>query len=226
MRRLFVCLPAALVVSAFGALPAAADFTEDVRRMGDPYRASQAEQKPAAKRRLARATTVEDERDYDVRPSFSDDEDDQPRAIQPRRSKAAQPATARKAAKRRTPARTARKAAHRTRAASMVPRRVRVAALPSGHQISGVASYYYSGHTTASGAKYNPDGLSAAHRTLPFGTRVRIRHLGNGRSVDVRINDRGPFIGGRVIDLSRGAAKVIGMIGSGLARVSVEILGR
>jgi len=226
MRSLFAWLPAALVVSAFGALPAAADFTEDVRRMGDPYRASQAPAKSAPRQRVARATTLDDERNYDVRPSFSDDEDEQPRATQPRRSKAARPATSRKAATRRTPAGTARRATHRTRKAAKAPRRVRVAALSSGHQIRGVASYYYSGHTTASGAKYNPDGLSAAHRTLPFGTRVRIRHLGNGRSVNVRINDRGPFIGGRVIDLSRGAARVIGMIGSGLARVSVEILGR
>jgi rare lipoprotein A len=89
-----------------------------------------------------------------------------------------------------------------------------------------VASYYQSGHTTASGARYNPDGLTAAHRSLPFGTRVRVTHLGNGRVVNVTINDRGPFIGGRAIDLSRGAARVIGMIGSGLARVQVEILGR
>jgi rare lipoprotein A len=78
----------------------------------------------------------------------------------------------------------------------------------------------------ASGARFNPDGLTAAHRTLPFGTRVRVTHAGNGRSVDVVVNDRGPFIGGRVIDLSRGAARVIGMIGQGLARVSLTILGR
>ena len=226
MRRFFACLPAALLVSAFGALPAAADFTEDVVRMGDPYRASQEPAKVAPRQRVARATTVDDERDYDVRPTYRDDEDERPRATQPPRSKAATPARSRKAATRKTVTRTARKGAQRVRQVSRVPRRVRVAALPSGHQVHGVASYYYSGHTTASGAKYNPDGLSAAHRSLPFGTRVRIRHLGNGRTVDVRINDRGPFIGGREIDLSRGAARVIGMIGSGLARVSVTILGR
>ncbi len=226
MRRLIACLPAALLVSAFGALPAAADFSEDVRRMGDPYRASQAPARPAPRQRVARATTLDDERDYDVRPSFSDDEDDQRRTIQPRRSKTARPARSREAATRNTSRRSAPKATQRVRHATRAPRRVRVAALPGGHLVQGVASYYYSGHTTASGAKYNPDGLSAAHRTLPFGTRVRIKHLGNGRSVDVRINDRGPFIGGRVIDLSRGAARVIGMIGSGLARVSVTIIGR
>ena len=226
MRRLFASLPAVLLLSTFGALPAAADFTEDVRRMGDPYRASQVPAKSAPRQRVARATTVDDERDYDVRPNFSDDEDERPRATQPRRSKAATPARGRKAAMRSTTARAAHKGTQRVRQADRAPRRVRVAALPGGHQVHGVASYYYSGHTTASGAKYNPDGLSAAHRSLPFGTRVRIKHLGNGRSVDVRINDRGPFIGGREIDLSRGAARVIGMIGSGLARVSVTILGR
>ena len=68
--------------------------------------------------------------------------------------------------------------------------------------------------------------MTAAHRTLPFGTRVRVTHMGNGRSVDVRINDRGPYIAGRIIDLSRAAAGVIGMTGQGIARVSVTVLGR
>ena len=89
-----------------------------------------------------------------------------------------------------------------------------------------MASFYYQGRVVASGARFNPDGLTAAHRTLPFGTRLRVTHIGNGRSVDVVVNDRGPFIGGRVIDLSRGAARVIGMIGQGLARVSFNVLGR
>lgn len=78
----------------------------------------------------------------------------------------------------------------------------------------------------ASGGRFNPEGMTAAHRSLPFGTRVRVTHLGNGRSVTVRINDRGPFVAGRIIDLSRGAAKVIGMTAQGVARVMVEVLGR
>jgi peptidoglycan lytic transglycosylase len=90
----------------------------------------------------------------------------------------------------------------------------------------GVASYYWQGTRTASGARYNPDGLTAAHRTLPFGTKVRVTNKRNGRSVVVTINDRGPFIRGRIIDLSRGAAGVIGMRSAGLAPVSVEVLGR
>jgi rare lipoprotein A len=195
--------------------------------MGDPYRASQA---AAPAKRVASATPLEAERNYDVRPTYRDDDDNRPRAVRSRRTKAAPPARIRGAGTRRATTKSVqRRTRHMRQAAGGKTRpvqRVRLAALPGGQMIQGVASYYYSGHTTASGARYNPEGLSAAHRSLPFGTRVRIRHLGNGRSVDVRINDRGPFIGGRVIDLSRGAARVIGMIGSGLARVSVEILGR
>lgn len=88
----------------------------------------------------------------------------------------------------------------------------------------GIASYYASGSRTASGAAFNPDGMTAAHRSLPFGTKVRVTNRSNGSSVVVTINDRGPFVGGRVIDLSRGAARAIGM--GGLAPVSLEVLGR
>ncbi len=102
----------------------------------------------------------------------------------------------------------------------------RSSAYVSGGGDSGIASYYWQGQRTASGAAFNPNGLTAAHRTLPFGTRVRVTHLGNGRTVDVTINDRGPFIAGRIIDLSRGAASVIGMTGQGLARVKMEVIGR
>ncbi len=93
----------------------------------------------------------------------------------------------------------------------------------------GIASFYgayFAGKKTASGERFNPSRMTAAHRTLPFGTRVRVTNMRNGRSVVVRINDRGPFIRGRVIDLSRGAAGVIGMIGRGIAPVRVEVLGR
>lgn len=84
----------------------------------------------------------------------------------------------------------------------------------------GVASWYGSGRKTANGEPFNPNGLTAAHRTLPFGTMVRVTNHRNGRSVTVRINDRGPFIGGRSIDLARGAARAIGM--SGTQSVSME----
>jgi rare lipoprotein A (peptidoglycan hydrolase) len=82
------------------------------------------------------------------------------------------------------------------------------------------------GTMTASGKRFNHNAMTAAHRTLPFGTKVRVTNLRNGRSVIVTINDRGPFTGGRIIDLSRGAAQKIGMIKSGVARVRVDVLGR
>lgn len=87
-----------------------------------------------------------------------------------------------------------------------------------------VASYYYHGHTTANGEAYNPDGLTAAHKTLPFGTKVKVTNPLNGKSIIVRINDRGPFTKGREIDLSRGAAKAIGIINQGVARIIMEVL--
>jgi len=78
-----------------------------------------------------------------------------------------------------------------------------------------------SGRRTASGEKFNPRGLTAAHRTLPFGTRVRVTNSRNGRSIIVRINDRGPFVKGRTIDLSSGAAGAIGMGSTGNVRMEV-----
>ncbi|HPQ41445.1 MAG TPA: septal ring lytic transglycosylase RlpA family protein [bacterium] len=91
----------------------------------------------------------------------------------------------------------------------------------------GLASWYgrkFQGGLTASGERYDMYRLTAAHPTLPFGTRVRVTRLENGRSVIVRINDRGPFIAGRIIDLSYQAARDLGMIREGLARVRVEVL--
>ena len=91
----------------------------------------------------------------------------------------------------------------------------------------GHASWYgpgFHGRLTANGERYNQYGITAAHKTLPFGTRVRVTNPNNGRSVIVRINDRGPFIRGREIDLSRGAAQQIGLIASGVANVKLEIL--
>lgn len=88
----------------------------------------------------------------------------------------------------------------------------------------GIASYYKSGRKTANGERFNPNGFTAAHRSLKFGTRVRVTNLKTGRSVIVRINDRGPFVGGRIIDLTYGAAKAVGIHNAGLAKVQVAIL--
>ena len=91
----------------------------------------------------------------------------------------------------------------------------------------GMASWYgpgFAGRTTSNGEIFDPSQLTAAHRTLPFGTRVRVTNLETGASVEVRINDRGPFKAGRIIDLSRAAADRIGMLSSGVARVQVEVV--
>lgn len=92
----------------------------------------------------------------------------------------------------------------------------------------GIASWYgpgFHGRRTASGERFNQNALTAAHRSLPFGTRVMVTNMRNGRSVVVRINDRGPHIRGRILDLSAGAAKAIGVKSSGLAPISFQILG-
>ena len=87
---------------------------------------------------------------------------------------------------------------------------------------SGMASYYWQGQMTASGARFNPNAMTAAHRNLPFGTKVRVTNKRNGKTVIVTINDRGPFIRGRIIDLSNAAAGIIGMRSAGVAPVTVE----
>lgn len=91
----------------------------------------------------------------------------------------------------------------------------------------GQASWYgpgFYGNRTASGEVLRPGTLTAAHRTLPFGTRVRVTNLNNGRTAVVRINDRGPFHGGRIIDLAQGAAQELGVTASGTAQVKLEVI--
>ncbi|HEU0100521.1 MAG TPA: septal ring lytic transglycosylase RlpA family protein [Allosphingosinicella sp.] len=91
----------------------------------------------------------------------------------------------------------------------------------------GTASYYgreLAGNRTASGERFDPQGFTAAHRTLPLGTRIRVTNVANGRSVIVRVNDRGPFVGRRLIDVSLGAAREIEMVRSGTAQVRLEML--
>ncbi len=93
----------------------------------------------------------------------------------------------------------------------------------------GVASWYgqaFQGRPTASGEIYDMDRLTAAHRDLPLGTKVRVTNLSNGRSVALRINDRGPYISGRLIDVSKAAARKLGFVGAGLTEVQIEILSR
>lgn len=98
---------------------------------------------------------------------------------------------------------------------------------PAGYHEQGMASWYgpgFNGHPTASGERFDMRQLTAAHRTLPFGSIVQVRSLINGRRVVVRINDRGPFARSRILDLSQGAALQLGMIGQGTHRVELKVL--
>lgn len=98
---------------------------------------------------------------------------------------------------------------------------------PHGYNATGTASYYglrHQGKRTASGERLDQNSLTAAHRQLPFGTRVQVTNLDNDRKVIVRINDRGPHIRGRLIDVSRAAAEQLGMLRSGTAQVRVQAL--
>ena len=88
----------------------------------------------------------------------------------------------------------------------------------------GVASFYTEGTETASGEKYNPGALTAAHPTLPFGTKLRVTNTTTGRSVTVRVNDRGPYVAGRVVDVSYSAASALGMVGAGTAKVKLDVV--
>jgi rare lipoprotein A len=96
-----------------------------------------------------------------------------------------------------------------------------------GYRQKGLASWYgpkFHGRTTASGERYNMFDMTAAHKTLPFGTKVKITNLENGRKVHVRINDRGPFVKGRIIDLSYAAAKELDITRSGVVKVKLEVV--
>jgi rare lipoprotein A len=97
-------------------------------------------------------------------------------------------------------------------------------AIQSNQPSTVIASYYDYGSRTASGERFRPDGLTAAHRTMKFGTMLKVTNQTNGRSVVVRINDRGPFVKSHAIDLSRGAARSIGMLQAGVARVTLELV--
>jgi len=96
-----------------------------------------------------------------------------------------------------------------------------------GTRIVGFASWYgerHQGRATASGEVFDMNKLTAAHRTMPFGTRLRVTNLENGRSVVVRVNDRGPWVNDRVLDVSRAAARTLGMTGDGVTRIEIVVL--
>jgi rare lipoprotein A len=101
---------------------------------------------------------------------------------------------------------------------------VKLASIASTSGSHGLASFYSEGHETASGERFDPHELTAAHRTLPFGTRLQVTNVATGRSVTVRVNDRGPFVKGRVVDVSYSAAQALGMVHAGVADVKVDVV--
>ena len=129
-------------------------------------------------------------------------------------------------------ARPQRPMARRKRRRGFIALAVLALALPFGSAQArvqeGLASWYgeqFHGRPTASGELFDSSDMTMAHPTLPFGTRVRVTNLRNGRSVEVRVNDRGPFVGSRIADLSHAAAVTLGMMRRGIARVRIEVLG-
>ncbi|MBL0371764.1 septal ring lytic transglycosylase RlpA family protein [Rhizobium sp. KVB221] len=110
-------------------------------------------------------------------------------------------------------------------AASIALTSLTVASVAEAKDGCGGASWYALHSKTASGERMNPSKLTAAHRSLRFGTKVKVTNRNNGKAVVVRINDRGPFIRGRVLDLSKAAASEIGMVSSGTAKVCYQIIG-
>ena len=94
----------------------------------------------------------------------------------------------------------------------------------AGTQTAGLASFYSEGGRTASGEKFDGNELTAAHPTLPFGTHLRVTDVATGRSVTVRVNDRGPYVPGRVVDVSYSAAQTLGMVGRGVANVKLDVV--
>src|SRR4051812_43277109 len=118
---------------------------------------------------------------------------------------------------------------------SPTPKRVRTTAIRKriegrkpadahSHETVGVASFYSEGRQTASGEKFNTNELTAAHPTLPFGTTVRVTDVTTGRSVTVRVNDRGPYVPGRIVDVSSAAAKELGILDRGVTRVKLDVV--
>ena len=216
MRPLFTATLAAAAFLGLGSLPASAAVDRETRFSGSRFA-----EDGSARLQFARTTVDDDGRIGTRRGTYE-------RWERPRRAKPAHTRTARRA--QRHARRHTLRQQRVVRAPAQYTHTRALPAVPSGAGgLVGVASYYggqFHGRLTASGARFDMNSMTAAHRSLPFGTRVRVTHLGNGRSVEVRITDRGPFVGGRIIDLSRGAAGVIGMHGQGVARVRVTVLGR
>ena len=238
MRSFLASILAVLALAGLTSLPAAAGTGAHFRETMTRDRGAQISDERTAlpRRRVARAAISDIDADYEARPRRRyqvEDSLERPRRAKPRHARPARHARKHTGRHRRVVGRAGRRVARH--AGRPAPRRVAAptwtrrslsSAGPVSSGLHGIASFYWQPQPLASGGRFDPNAMTAAHRTLPFGTRVRVTHLANGRSVDVKINDRGPYIAGRIIDLSKGAAGVIGMHAQGIAQVRVTILGR
>ncbi len=235
MRSFVAAIVLLLGLAAWTSVPASAEVHKHIR---DSIARDRSANDDAGtgyqRRRIARATINDSDEDYRPRRTRStydaDDGDDKPRYVKRKYKRSAKRHKrhhrhARKHTQRRKVAHASRRTSRKAAAPNWTKRSLSNAG-PIGSGQHGVASYYWQPQRVAAGGWFDPNAMTAAHKTLPFGTRVRVTHLGNGRSVDVKINDRGPYIAGRIIDLSKAAAGVIGMQGQGIARVKVTVLGR
>ena len=125
----------------------------------------------------------------------------------------------------RTELRTTHRPIATNRHATAVRKHTPYASNTGGHVAShGIASFYKTGTLTANGERFDANQLTAAHPTLPFGTKLRVTNIATGQAVTVRVNDRGPFTRGRIVDVSYSAAESLGMVGNGVAKVKLDVV--
>ena len=235
MKSFMLSLVLLLAIGFAGSAPASAAISDDARETARRDRAASYQDSGTHlnRQRVARATTNDaDSWGYSSERRRYSETYTAEAALREAQHSALRPSTASAST---TCAARAKSTTRTARAKSAMPRpstKRRVATQrsrsfdPIGNVLQGIASFYWQPQRVAAGGWFNPNAMTAAHKTLPFGTKVRVTHLGNGKSVDVKINDRGPYIAGRIIDLSKAAAGVIGMQGQGVARVKVTVLGR
>jgi rare lipoprotein A len=219
MKRLLLSVCAASIAFGLGTGAAYAEFSRELMYNFETEKWNDVDTPSRARTRA--------ERDVDVAILSEDEDEDEVSKPRPRpKQRAARQPRPSKAAERPTTPRTVRAVGGGRFVQRPGRPATRTGAIGSGGQLGGVASYYWQPQRVASGGWFNPNAMTAAHKTLPFGTRVRVTNARTGRSVEVTINDRGPYVRGRVIDLSRAAAGALGMQSAGLARVSIDVLGR
>ena len=228
MKSFVLSLVLLLAVGIAGSGPAAAAVTDDARETARRDRAATYQDSGThlQRQRVARASINDGDNWYSNSRQYTE----KPRYAKRKTVRSAKYGKRKHYARNKGKKHYAHRQGKKRYATRSKPRRVAVKTYrntdPIGAVLSGIASFYWQPQRVAAGGWFNPNAMTAAHKSLPFGTKVRVTHLGNGKSVDFMINDRGPYIAGRIIDLSKAAAGVIGMQGQGVAKVKVTVLGR